>query len=272
MNNGAAGSKSLSGSQVISSFIELCQRARSIGPKRLAIAVADDEVALTAAEDALNLGIAHIVLIGNERKIRNKAEQLRLNALLAEAKFVEAKDAAGIAVQMARDGIVDVVLKGHLRTDELLSAVLHKDNGLRTGRLLSDVLLYEDTLSGRRRLGVTDGGLNVLPDIGKKKQILQNAVEVMRSIGLECPKMAIMSATEVVSSSLPSTLDAQALVAMCAAGEFGDVQAFGPVALDCALLRRVFKGVNFARTSAIWERPMRCPRVRQVTATLPEQE
>ncbi|MGA9987495.1 MAG: phosphate acyltransferase [Terriglobales bacterium] len=238
MNNGAAGSKSLSGSQVISSFIELCQRARSIGPKRLAIAVADDEVALTAAEDALNLGIAHIVLIGNERKIRNKAEQLRLNALLAEAKFVEAKDAAGIAVQMARDGIVDVVLKGHLRTDELLSAVLHKDNGLRTGRLLSDVLLYEDTLSGRRRLvGVTDGGLNVLPDLGKKKQILQNAVEVMRSIGLVCPKMAIMSATEAVSNSVPSTIDAQALVDMCATGEFGNVAVFGPVALDCALLR-----------------------------------
>jgi len=141
-------------------------------------------------------------------------------------------------VQMARDGIVDVVLKGHLRTDELLSAVLHKDNGLRTGRLLSDVLLYEDTLSGRRRLvGVTDGGLNVLPDLGKKKQILQNAVEVMRSIGLVCPKMAIMSATEAVSNSVPSTIDAQALVDMCATGEFGNVAVFGPVALDCALLR-----------------------------------
>jgi phosphate butyryltransferase len=139
---------------------------------------------------------------------------------------------------MARDGNVDVLLKGHLRTDELLSAVLHKENGLRTGRLLSDVLLYEDALSGRRRLvGVTDGGLNVLPDLGKKKQILQNAVEVMRSIGLECPKIAIMSATEVVSNSLPSTIDAQALVDMCAAGELGNVEVFGPVALDCALLR-----------------------------------
>jgi phosphate butyryltransferase len=238
MSNGATGSKSSSGSQAIGSFIELRQRARSVGPKRVAVVVADDEIASTAVESALNLGIAHIVLIGNERNIRDKAEQLRRNALLAKAKFVEARDAAGTAVQMARDGNVDVLLKGHLRTDELLSTVLHKENGLRTGRLLSDVLLYEDTLSGRRRLvGVTDGGLNVSPDIGEKKQILQNAVEVMRSIGLERPKMAIMSATEAVSDSVPSTVDARALVDMGAAGEFGNVEVFGPVALDCALLR-----------------------------------
>jgi len=241
--------ESPSTSKLIGSFLELRQRAQSLGPKRVAVVVADDEVALTAAEEALQLGIASPVLIGNERNIRDKAEQLKLNALLAEAKFVAAEDPAGTAVEMARDGNVDVLLKGHLRTDELLSAVLHKETGLRTGRLLSDVLLYEDTLSGRRRLvGITDGGLNVLPDLEKKKQILENAIEVMRSLGVERPKMAIMSATEVVSNSLPSTVDAQALVAMCAAGEFGDVEVFGPVALDCALLRPAAdaKGIKHA--------------------------
>ena len=238
MSNGKANSETSLESQIIGSFIELRQRAQSAGPKCVAVVVADDEVALTAAEGALNLGIAQPVLIGNERNIRDKAEQLKLSALIAEAKFVAAKDPIGTAVQLARDGNVDVLLKGHLRTDELLSAVLHKENGLRTRHLLSDVLLYEDALSGRRRLvGVTDGGLNVLPDLEKKKQILQNAVEVMRTIGLECPKIAIMSASEVVSTALPSTIDARALVDMCAAGEFGTVEVFGPVALDCALLR-----------------------------------
>ncbi len=238
MSNGKANSQSSLESQIIGSFIELRQRAQSAGPKCVAVVVADDEVALTAAEEALNLGIAQPVLIGNVRNIREKAEQLKLSALIAEAKFVTAEDPIGTGVQMARDGKVDVLLKGHLRTDELLNAVLHKENGLRTGHLLSDVLLYEDALSGRRRLvGVTDGGLNVLPDLEKKKQILQNAVEVMRTMGLECPKMAIMSASEVVSTALPSTIDAQALVDMCAAGEFGTVEVFGPVALDCALLR-----------------------------------
>jgi phosphate butyryltransferase len=234
---------------MIGSFVELRQRAQSAGPKRVAVVVADDEVALTAAEAALDLGIAQPVLIGNERNIRDKAEQLDLKALLAEAKFVAAEDPAGTAVQMARDGDVDVLLKGHLRTDELLSAVLHKETGLRTGRLLSDVLLYEDVLSDRRRLvGITDGGLNVLPELEKKKQILENAIEVMHSLGMQCPKMAIMSASEVVSTSLPSTVDAQALVEMCVAGHFGNAEVFGPVALDCALLRSAAdaKGIKYA--------------------------
>ncbi|MGB8775365.1 MAG: phosphate acyltransferase, partial [Terriglobales bacterium] len=114
--------ESQSTSKLISSFIELRQRARTLGPKRVAVVVADDEVALTAAEEALQLGIARPVLIGNESNIRDKAEQLKLNALLAEAKFVAAEDSAGTAVEMARGGNVDVLLKGHLRTDELLSA------------------------------------------------------------------------------------------------------------------------------------------------------
>ena len=253
MNYATAGSGISSESQpelkLIASFLELRQRAQSLGPKLVAVVVADDEVAFTATEEALRLGIARPVLIGNERNIRDKAEQLKLNALFSEAKFVGAEDSAGTAVEMARGGNVDVLLKGHLRTDELLSAVLHKETGLRTGRLLSDVLLYEDTLSGRRRLvGITDGGLNVLPDLEKKKQILENAIEVMRSLGLERPKMAIMSATEVVSNSLPSTVDAEALVAMCVAGEFGNVEVLGPVALDCALLRSAAeaKGIKHA--------------------------
>jgi phosphate butyryltransferase len=238
MSNRAAGAKNLSESRVINSFAELRQRAKSVGPRRVAVVVADDEVSLTAAEEALNLGIAEIVLIGDARRILEKVRQLHLDTLSAKAWLVESSTPPETAVRLAREGDVDVLLKGHLRTDELLNAVLQKENGLRSGRVLSDVLLYEDTLAGWRRLvGVTDGGLNVLPDLEKKKQILQNAVEVMRSIGVQRPKMAIMSATEVVSDSLPSTLDAKALVEMCATGEFGDVDVFGPVALDCALLK-----------------------------------
>jgi len=109
MSNGKANSQSSLESQIIGSFIELRQRAQSAGPKRVAVIVADDEVALTAAEGALNLGIAQPVLIGNERNIRDKAEQLKLSALIAEAKFVAAKDPTGTAVQMARDGNVDVL-------------------------------------------------------------------------------------------------------------------------------------------------------------------
>ncbi len=221
----------------ITNLAELRRRARPLGPKRVAIVAADDEVALTAADGALHLGIALPVLIGNERKIRAKAEALGLLGLIAGAEFVSADDAAGVAVHMARDGQVDLLLKGHLRTDELLRAALDKQAGLRTGRLLSDVLLYEDMLAGDLRLvGISDGGLNVLPNLEQKKQIVQNAIEVMRSVGLTRPKIALMSATEAVSESVPSSVDAKLLTEMAEAGEFGDAGVFGPLALDCALL------------------------------------
>jgi len=157
--------------------------------------------------------------------------------LIARAQIVAAEDAAGVATTMAREGYVDLLLKGHLRTDELLRAVLDKQAGLRTGRLLSDVLLYEDKLAGETRLvGITDGGLSVLPNLEQKKQIVQNAIEVMHSLGLARPRIALMSATEAVSESVPSSMDARKLTEMGEAGEFGDVEIFGPLALDCALL------------------------------------
>jgi len=233
----------------ITSFAQLRQQAHRVGPKRVAVVVADDEVALHAAEGALSLHIAIPVLIGDAKKIRQKASLLGLDSFLDRAEIIDAADAASTAVQLAREGKVDVLLKGHIRTDELLGAILNKETGLRTGRLLSDVLLYEDTLSGCTRLvGVTDGGLNVAPTLQQKQQIVKNAIEVMNSLGITRPKIAIMSATEAVSASLPSTVDAQALTHMAANGEFGDAEVFGPVALDCALLKSAAeaKGIKFA--------------------------
>ena len=221
----------------IATFDDLRLRAQQLGPCRVAIVVADDDVALSAADHALQSGIAVPVLFGNAGKIRAKAEDLGLSRLLAKAELVDTADAAEEAVRRTREGYIEILLKGHLRTDELLHAALNKDTGLRTGRLLSDVLLYEDRLAGETRLvGVTDGGLNILPTLEQKQQIVENAIEVMRCIGIRRPKLAIMSATEAVSAGVPSTLDAQKLTQMAKAGHFGDVDLLGPVALDCALL------------------------------------
>jgi phosphate butyryltransferase len=237
--------------QAITNFAELRRRAQPLGPRRVAVVAADDEVALTAADGALHLGIAIPVLIGNERNIRAKAEALGLFGLIAGAEFVSAEDAATVAIHMARDGRVDLLLKGHLRTDELLRAALDKQAGLRTGRLLSDVLLYEDKLAGDIRLvGITDGGLNVCPNLEQKKQIVQNAIEVMRSLGLPRPKIALMSATEAVSESVPSSVDARLLTEMGEAGQFGDVDVFGPLALDCALLESAAQAKGIAHPVA----------------------
>ncbi len=218
------------------SFAELRQRARRLGPKRVGVVMADDPVALGAAADALRLGLALPVLIGDEGNIRSAAAGQ--DELLEKAEIVAVKDATEAGVAMAKAGRVDILLKGHLRTDELLHAVLDKTAGLRTGRLLSDVLIYEDTLSGGTRLvAITDGGLNIAPNLEQKKQIVLNAIEVLRCLGFERPKIAVMSATEAISEAMPSTLDAAALAEMGGKGEFGDADVFGPFALDNALLK-----------------------------------
>jgi phosphate butyryltransferase len=200
--------------------------------------MADDQVALTAACDAMRLGLARPVLIGDETKIRSMATAAGLNDLVLQAEFVATDQPAAVAAKMAGSGSIDIILKGHLRTDELLRAVLDKDAGLRNGTLLSDILFYEDVLSGLRRLvGITDGGLNIAPSLDQKKQIIHNAIDVLHCLGFERPRIALMSATETVSEALPSTTDAEALTAIGRQGGFGDVDVFGPLALDNALLK-----------------------------------
>ncbi|MDE2184118.1 MAG: phosphate butyryltransferase [Alphaproteobacteria bacterium] len=198
--------------------------------------MADEIVALTAAADAMRLGLAKPVLVGSEAAIRSVASAAALEDLLRSAEFVATDEPALLSARMAAAGDVDIMLKGHLRTDELLHAVLDRDVGLRTGALLSDVLLYEDTLSGSPRLvGITDGGLNILPDIEQKRQIILNAIDVLHRLGLKRPKIALMSATEIASDRMRSTVEAAALTKIGQEGAFGDADVYGPLALDNAL-------------------------------------
>ena len=221
----------------IRTFEELRERAKGLGARRVALVSADDEVALTAAAEALRLGIVLPVLVGDLRKTRQMAEALWLSELVERAEFVDAPDNPALsAVRLVQAGRAEILFKGHLRTDELLRAVLDKDHGLRTARLLSDVMLFQYGIRESRLVGLTDGGLNVAPTLEQKIQIVENAIEVMRSLGIAQPRMAIMSATEVVSDAVPSTKDAQALTAMGAQGAFGDAEVYGPLAVDNALL------------------------------------
>jgi phosphate butyryltransferase len=177
-------------------------------------------------------------LIGEEKDIRARAESLGFSDLAAKAEFVAAgENAAELAVKMAREGDIDILMKGHLRTDQLLHPVLDKEKGLRTGRLLCDIAFFEHRdPAGTRLVGIGDGGLNPLPTLAQKKQIVLSAIDLLGAMGIRRPKIAVMSAVEVVSDAMPSTVDAKALTDMCAAGEFGEAEVFGPLALDNALL------------------------------------
>lgn len=220
---------------------ELIEQARQIGTRRVALAGADNPTALSALAEAVKRGVAQAVLVGDEASIRASIEQLdEGEVLLDRADFLEVKAEADVAQQAAsavHTGNVDLLMKGSLRTDQLLRAVLDRERGLRTARLLSDVLVYEDTLSGSTRLvGVTDGGVNVDPSEDDLTQIVMNAVDVFHRLGFERPRIALMSATEKVSEALPSTEVAQALTERAKAGELGECEVYGPLALDNALL------------------------------------
>lgn len=223
----------------ITTFEQLLERAAAIGGKRVAVVGADSASALAAVDAAVAHGLAKAVLVGDPLAVRARIASGRLERL-KDAEIVSASDhaaAAGVAAELATRRRADILLKGSVRTDQLLRAVLDARHSLRTGKLLSDVLLYEDTLAGEKRLvAVTDGGINVKPDPMALRQIVASAVRVMHALGIERPKVALLSATESVSDAVPSTVVARELAAAAASGDMGSCEVFGPLALDNALL------------------------------------
>ncbi|MDR2067582.1 MAG: phosphate butyryltransferase, partial [Holosporaceae bacterium] len=132
------------------------------------------------------------------------------------------------------DGETDVLMKGLVNTSDYLRAVLDKENGLRSGHLLSHLAAFE--LPGRARLTfVTDGGLNIAPDLEEKKSILKNALGSLRKMGYEHPNVAVLTANEQVNEKAVSTVHASAITQAAQAGEFGNCTVEGPIAFDVAI-------------------------------------
>ena len=227
---------------MLRTFAEIRGKVRALGAaRRVAIPAADDETSIEAAVDARREGIAGSILIGAGARI---AALLRgRGADPAAFEIVDLPDpekAAALAVRLAKEGKADLILKGRLDTAILLKAALDRTAGLRTGRLLSDITIFEDPLwdgRGGRLVGITDGGITPAPTLAQKRQILENAVEVFQRLGCAVPKVAVMSATEKVSDKIASTVDARALVDLCRRGEITGCVVEGPLALDVATLR-----------------------------------
>jgi len=221
----------------VASLEELVARARAAGPRRLAVAAAESGSALAAAAEARRRGIAEPVLLGEVAEIRRRLEVLGEDPAGFEILPAESDAAAARrAVAMVRAGEVAILMKGRLRTAELLHAVLDREDGLRTGALLSDVMVADHPIAGQARiLGLTDGGVNVAPDLKQKKAILENAVELFHRLGYPAPKVACLCAIETVSPAMPHTEEARALSRMNAQGEIEGCLVSGPLALDNAL-------------------------------------
>jgi phosphate butyryltransferase len=219
----------------ISAFAELLDAARKAGPKTVAIAAAHEKEVLQAAQAAEAERIADCILVGDASVIRSLARCL--NAGLEEMEVVdqpEPKRAAAKVMELVRQGRAQVAMKGCIETGDFLRAALDRDSGLRTGRLLSHIGIFE--IGGFDRLiFVTDAGVVVAPDITQKIEIVQNAIEVAQSLGIARPKVAILAATEMVNPKIPTTMDAANLSKMADRGQIRGGIVDGPLALDNAI-------------------------------------
>ena len=227
--------------EAIRNLDELVERARAIGGgKTLIVPAAEAESALTAAALGRRQGICRVILVGDRAGLAARLEKLGENP--ADYELVHEPDdvaAAAHAVGRVRAGEAHVILKGRLKTGDLMRAVLHRETGLRTGNQLSDVLLTEDPVGeGRRLLGLTDGGVNVAPTLEGKLAILRNAVRVFHRLGFARPKVALLCAVEAPTESQPHTLEAAKITELWAAGAIENLlpcEVHGPLALDNAL-------------------------------------
>ena len=216
-------------------FRKLISQAETLPPILTAVVHAIEPNAVAGAVEAAHANLIVPVFVGPEPRIRAAADEAGLD--LSPWQVVATQHsaaAAATAVQMAHEGKVHALMKGSLHTDEFLHPIVASDMKLRTERRLSHVFLM-DVPSYDRPLLITDGAINITPDLEAKKEIVQNAVQMAHALGVETPRVAILSAVEMVNPRIPSTLDAAALCKMSERGQIVGAILDGPLAFDNAV-------------------------------------
>jgi phosphate acetyltransferase len=227
-------------------YDRLIATAKKQTPLTTAVAHPCDETSLKGALEAAEEGLIRPILVGPQEKIRGVAETNSLD--LGSVEIVDAphsQAAAETAVELIRTGKAELLMKGSLHTDELLSAVVKRETGIRTGRRISHVFVM-DVPGHPHTLFITDAAVNIAPDLAGKHDIIQNAIDLHVGLGLGTPKVAILSAVETVTSSIPSTIEAAALCKMADRGQITGGVLDGPLAFDNAISPEAarIKGIN----------------------------
>ena len=228
------------------SFEELISKANQKTLKKVSVSNAQDEPVLQAVKAAKEQNIATAILVGDEAKIREIAASIDMD--LTDFEIINEPDteaAALKAVELVHNGKADILLKGLLETKTFLKSVLNKEVGLRTGKMLSHVCVFE--IEGiNRLLFFTDVAFNTYPTLADKVNIINNAVEVAHACGIECPQVAPLCAVETVNPKMQPTVDADNLTKMYEGGDFKGCQIYGPLSMDLAIdpEAAVHKGVT----------------------------
>jgi phosphate butyryltransferase len=219
----------------ITTFAQLIEEARKVGPRTVAIAAAQEKEILLAAQDAETQDLCECVLVGDRAAITDIAQEnsidIRRMMIIQEP---EPKQAARKVMELVRMGHAQMAMKGKIETGDFLRAALDKEVGLRMGRLLTHVGIFE--IPGFDRLiFISDAGVVVAPTMEQKIEIVQNAIFVAQRLGVEQPRVAVLAATEMVNPKIPTTLDAANLSKMADRGQIKGGLIDGPLALDNAI-------------------------------------
>ena len=216
-------------------YEQLLARCRDMAAVPTAVAHPCDDASLGAAVEAGRAGIIAPILVGPAGKIRRVAEEWELD--IAPYEIVEAPHshaAAAKAVELVRLGRAELLMKGSLHTDELMSEVVKRDTGLRTARRISHVFMM-DVPTYHKVFAITDAAINIFPTLEDKADIVQNAIDFFVALGRERPKVAILSAVETINPKIPSTIEAAALCKMAERGQIRGGILDGPLAFDNAI-------------------------------------
>ncbi len=216
-------------------YERLIARCKELSPVSTAVAHPCDETSLKGAVEAAELGIMTPILVGPRARIVALAAQFQLD--ISPYEIVDAPHshaAADLAVQLAREGKAEMLMKGSLHTDELMGAVVRTATGLRTERRISHAFIM-DVPSLDRAIIVTDAAINIFPTLEDKQHIIQNAIDLALALGFSQPKVAILSAMETVNPKIQSTVEAGALCKMADRGQITGGLLDGPLALDNAI-------------------------------------
>ncbi len=217
------------------SYRKLIERTRADVAPPTAVAHPCSAAAMTAVVDAAEAGLITPILVGPEARIRAAAHEAEKD--ISAYRVVPAAHshaAAAAAVALVRSGEAKLLMKGSLHTDELMSAVVSSSTGLRTERRISHAYLM-DVPGHPTPLIITDAAINIEPSLEEKADIIRNAIDLAHVIGIESPRVAILSAVETVNPSMRSTLDAAALCKMADRGQISGGVLDGPLAFDNAI-------------------------------------
>ena len=216
-------------------FDRLIEQARHLPPFDVAVAAPESPDALQGALLAMREKLIRPILIGDSGVIRRLADAH--NEDLSGVQIEEAADhgtAAARAVAMVHEGRAQAVMKGHLHSDELLHHVVKREGGLRTRRRLSHIFVM-DVPGLDHLLLITDAAINITPDLATKVDIVKNAIDLARALGIRTPRVGVLAAVETVNEKMPATLDAAALSKMAERGQITGGVVDGPLAMDNAL-------------------------------------